>query len=295
MSFCEGFSFSHHINHLDSSFLLTIVVRSLSLLRLLSDQARDVTSVVPRPHSHDLYSSNININKSNKLEADIRHTYSFFLFHHSVTLRILYSHTSHFLCPHNTSIFQQTNKQTNMSAPFGYNPYDSSLPQVPSFTVTSTDIVDGGTMPPAQLSAAFGVEGGQDVSPSLSWHGFPQQTKSFVVSCYDPDARAGSGYWHWVMYDIPAAVSSLETGAGNSNSSSIPSGAKMLQNDSGMVGFLGAAPPPGHGTHRYIFCVTALSVETLPIDEHATSPAVCHSNMVGHVLGRAFLTATFGR
>jgi len=179
-------------------------------------------------------------------------------------------------------------------APFSYNTYDS-LPKVPSFTVTSTDIQEGGTLPPAQLSGAFGVEGGQDVSPSLTWEGFPADTKSFVVTCYDPDAPTVSGFWHWIMYDVPASVTSLPTGAGNPDKTLVPKGAKMLQNDAGMPGFLGAAPPPGHGAHRYIFCVTALPVETLPIDEK-TSPSVCHFNMFGAgVLGRAFLTATFGR
>lgn len=144
-------------------------------------------------------------------------------------------------------------------------------------------------MPPPQLSKAFGVEGGEDISPQLSWSGFPEDTKSFVVTCYDPDAPTVSGFWHWIMYDVPASCTSLETGA------KPPEGAKVLTNDAGFKGFCGAAPPPGHGNHRYIFCVTALPVENLPIDE-ATSPSVCHFNMFGAgVLGRAFLTATFGR
>lgn len=147
-------------------------------------------------------------------------------------------------------------------------------------------------MPPPQLSKAFGVEGGEDQSPQLSWSGFPKETtKSFVVSCYDPDAPTVSGFWHWVVYDIPATVTSLETGA---DPASV--GGKVLKNDAGFAGFCGAAPPPGHGPHRYIFCVSALPVEHLPIDESSTSPAVCHFNMFGAgVLGRAFLTATFGR
>jgi phosphatidylethanolamine-binding protein (PEBP) family uncharacterized protein len=75
----------------------------------------------------------------------------------------------------------------------------------------------------------------------------------------------------------------------------LPDGAKMLKNDAGFAGFCGAAPPPGHGSHRYIFCVTALPVDELPIDESTTSPAVCHFNMFGAgVKGRAFLTATYG-
>jgi len=144
-------------------------------------------------------------------------------------------------------------------------------------------------MPPPQLSKAFGVEGGADKSPQLSWKGFPQDTKSFVVTCYDPDAPTVTGFWHWIMYDIPPTVTSLATGA------EPHSPAKLLKNDAGLTGFCGAAPPPGHGKHRYIFCVTALPVENLPIDEN-TSAAVCHFNMFGAgVLGRAFLTATFGR
>ena len=180
------------------------------------------------------------------------------------------------------------------SAPFPYNPYDC-LPPAPTFQVTSTDITDGGVMPGPQCSKAFGVEGGEDVSPNLTWSGFPPETKSFVVSCYDPDAPTCSGFWHQVIYDIPASVTSLPTGAGTAGSNLLPAGAKLLKNDAGFPGYVGAAPPPGHGSHRYIFCVSALPVETLPIDEN-TTPAVCHFNMFGiGVLGRAFLTATFGR
>lgn len=91
------------------------------------------------------------------------------------------------------------------------------------------------------------------------------------------------------MYDIPATVTSLPTGA------KPPAGAKVLKNDAGFAGYCGAAPPPGHGCHRYIFCVSALPVENLPIDEN-TSPAVCNFHMFGvGILGRAFLTATYGR
>jgi Raf kinase inhibitor-like YbhB/YbcL family protein len=171
------------------------------------------------------------------------------------------------------------------------NPYDF-LPPAPTFEATSTDIQEGGTLPPPQLSKFFGVEGGEDCSPSLAWNGFPEDTtKSFVVTCYDPDAPTVSGFWHWIVYDIPATCTSLPTGAND-----LPEGAKVLKNDAGFVGFCGAAPPPGHGDHRYIFCVSALPVETLPIDESTTSPAVCNFNMFGiGVLARGFLTATYGR
>lgn len=174
------------------------------------------------------------------------------------------------------------------SAPFPYNTYDS-LPPAPSFNLSSSDITENGTMPPPQLSKAFGVEGGEDKSPQLSWEGFPDTTKSFVVTCYDPDAPTVSGFWHWIMC-VPGNVTSLEAGC------SPPEGSLVLQNDAGFKGYCGAAPPPGHGSHRYQFCVTALSIEKLPIDD-TVSPAVCQFQMFGSgsVVGRAFLTANFGR
>jgi Raf kinase inhibitor-like YbhB/YbcL family protein len=169
------------------------------------------------------------------------------------------------------------------------NPYDF-LPSAPAFELKSGDIEDGGTMPAPQLSKAWGVPGGEDLAPSLDWSGFPPETKSFVVTCFDPDAPTVSGFWHWIVYDIPASVTSLPTGG------KMPKGAKSLKNDAGFSGFCGAAPPPGHGDHRYIFCVSALPVETLPIEEDKTSPTVCNFNMFGAgVLARGFLTAKFGR
>ena len=174
------------------------------------------------------------------------------------------------------------------------SPYDF-LPSAPAISVTSTDIAEGSKLAPPFLSAAFGVEGGEDRSPALSWGPAPEGTKSFVVSCYDPDAPTVSGFWHWVMYDIPASVTSLAAGAGDASGAHVPAGAKQLKNDAGMVGFLGAAPPPGHREHRYIFAVTALPVENFPIDEN-TSNAVAHFNMFGAgVLGRGILTAVYGR
>lgn len=181
-----------------------------------------------------------------------------------------------------------------MKAPFNYNTYEA-LPKAGEFELLSSDIVEGGIMPAPQLSKAFGVEGGEDCSPALNWHGFPADTKSFVVSCYDPDAPTVSGFWHWTMYDIPASVASLPTGSGFADGKLVPKGAKMLKNDAGFVGYCGSAPPPSHGTHRYIFCVSALPVEHLPIDEQV-SPAVCQFNMFGAgVLARGFLTAHYGR
>lgn len=104
-----------------------------------------------------------------------------------------------------------------------------------------------------------------------------------------------SGFWHWIVYDIPASTTSLPTGAGNPDKSGLPAGAKMLRNDAGFAGYVGCAPPPGHGPHRYQFAVTALGVESLPIDEN-TSPAICQFQIFGAgALARGFLTGHFGR
>ena len=168
------------------------------------------------------------------------------------------------------------------------NPYDFH-PPAGGFGVKSSDVEEDGRMPTPTLSKAFGVEGGEDKSPALEWSGFPEDTKSFVVTCYDPDAPTVSGFWHWAVYDIPASVTSLSAGG------VLPEGAKTLKNDAGFPGFVGCAPPPGHGDHRYIFCVSAMGVETLPIDEN-TSPAVLGFNMFGAgVKARAFLMGLYGR
>jgi len=175
------------------------------------------------------------------------------------------------------------------------NPYDF-LPEAPTFQLTSTDFEEGGTLPSPQSSKAFGVEGGEDLSPALSWTGAPDDTKSFVLTCYDPDAPTVSGFWHWIVYDLPPTCTSLPAGAGTADSGLLPEGAKMLKNDAGFPGFCGAAPPPGHGDHRYIFCVSSMGIESLPIDASSTSPAVSQFQMFGAgVKARAFLTGKFGR
>ncbi len=169
-------------------------------------------------------------------------------------------------------------------------PYDF-LPTVDSFTVTSGDVRDGEMLAMPQVSGILDA-GGEDISPHLVWSGAPPQTRSFALTCFDPDAPTGSGFWHWVVYDIPAGVMELASGAGTADGTALPNGAKQLKNDGGLYGYLGSAPPPGHGPHRYLFAVHALSIDSLPIDEH-TSPAVCGFNMFANTLARALITPIY--
>jgi Raf kinase inhibitor-like YbhB/YbcL family protein len=168
------------------------------------------------------------------------------------------------------------------------------LPSVPTFTVTSTDIEEGQTLTAAQLSGAFGVSGGADISPQLSWHGAPDGTQSYALTCYDPDAPTGSGFWHWAVANIPADVTELPTGAGTPGNSVLPAGALTLANDGGMRGYVGAAPPEGHGEHRYYFTVHAVDVPSLDLPETAT-PAFLGFNLFFHTLARATIVAVYQR
>jgi Raf kinase inhibitor-like YbhB/YbcL family protein len=169
------------------------------------------------------------------------------------------------------------------------DPY-ADLPQVGSFTVTSTDLTDGAQLGQPQLSGIMDA-GGEDVSPQLEWSGFPEGTKSFAVTCYDPDAPTGSGFWHWAVADIPVSVTSLPTDAGDEKGSGIPEGAVTLANDAGLARYLGSAPPPGHGVHNYWFVVHAVDVESLGLLDGAT-PAFLGFNLFFHTLARAVIRGT---
>jgi Raf kinase inhibitor-like YbhB/YbcL family protein len=172
----------------------------------------------------------------------------------------------------------------SLDRPVKPDPYDL-LPVVASFTVTSADVTDGQPLGDAQ------VYDGGNTSPQLSWAPGPEGTKSYVVTCYDPDAPVVSGFWHWVVVDIPGDVTSLETGAGASDDT-LPDGAFHVRNDFGTKSFGGAAPPAGDQVHRYYFVVHAVTEDTLGVDADAT-PAVVGFNLAFKTAGRAILVGTY--
>ncbi len=172
-------------------------------------------------------------------------------------------------------------------AQFVPDPY-AYLPKVPSFQLTSNSVTNGQLLPAEQLSKMFGVPGGQDISPELSWSGFPAGTEGFVVSMYDPQAPTGSGFWHWVVADIPAAAASLPAGAGAPGAADLPGGAFQLAGDAGVHQYVGGAPSAGSGVHEYYITVTALSVAKTGLDQNA-SAAYLGFTIAGHTLARATL------
>src|SRR6516164_2942864 len=173
-------------------------------------------------------------------------------------------------------------------------PYDF-MPPVTSFAVESRDVVDGQQMSNAQVFDGFGMTG-QNVSPNLRWHGFPAQAQGFAVTCFDPDAPTGSGFWHLVLLDVPASVTELATGAVSGDLSGLPAGAFCVRNDYGVKAFGGAAPPAGDPAHRYVFAVHALSVDKLASQgvDSDVSPAVAGFNLRFHTIARGLLIPVYG-
>jgi Raf kinase inhibitor-like YbhB/YbcL family protein len=170
----------------------------------------------------------------------------------------------------------------SLDRPVAPNPYEL-LPSVPSFTLTSTDVQDGRPLADDQVAAKG------NTSPQLSWSGAPEGTRSFVVTCFDPDAPTPSGFWHWVLVDVPGDVTSLDTGASAGN---LPGNAFHVRNDGGDAGFMGAAPPEGDHPHRYFFVVHAVEDPTLGVDADASN-AVVSFNLAFKTLGRAILHGTY--
>lgn len=154
-------------------------------------------------------------------------------------------------------------------------------------SVSCGSFIEGQAIP---MENVFTGCGGKNVSPQLTWSGAPAETKSFAVTCFDPDAPTGSGYWHWLVHDIPRDRTSLDAGAGNGKN---PGGGKHARTDYGMSEYGGPCPPKGDIPHRYIFTVYALDVDTLQGVTEATSGATFVFHMMGHVLATGTITATF--
>ena len=171
---------------------------------------------------------------------------------------------------------------TSIERPIAPNPYDY-LPQTSSFEVTSDDVTDGQPLKDDQVADKG------NTSPQLSWSGAPEGTKSYVVTCFDPDAPTPCGFWHWSLVDIPADVTSLDAGAAGGD---LPGKAFHVRNDGGEAGFMGAAPPEGDHQHRYFFVVHAVGEDSLGVDADASN-AVVSFNLAFKTLGRAIIHGTY--
>jgi Raf kinase inhibitor-like YbhB/YbcL family protein len=166
--------------------------------------------------------------------------------------------------------------------------------QVDRLTVTSSAFADGATIPNIYAHAGC-VPGAEDRSPPLAWHGAPAGTKSFAVTVFDPDAPTGHGFWHWVMFDIPADTRDLAAGAGAEEASNAPHGARLGQTGFGASEYGGPCPPPGAKPHHYAFTVRALNIATVPKAGAQTTGPELVSAIEGHVLAEGTLTGRFGR
>ena len=162
------------------------------------------------------------------------------------------------------------------------------------FTLSSPTIKPNSTLSQDQVFNGFGCTG-KNISPALKWSGAPKDTKSFAVTIYDPDAPTGSGWWHWVVYNIPASATELAQGAGDATGAQLPKGSVQGKTDfPGSTGFGGACPPPGDKPHRYIFTVYALKTDKIEVPADATAALVGY-NLHGNALGKASFTAKYGR
>jgi len=160
-----------------------------------------------------------------------------------------------------------------------------------TFTLSSNDL--GGVATKTQEFNGFGCTGANK-SPQLLWTNAPEDTKSFAITMYDPDAPTGSGFWHWVVFDIPANVNELVTNAGNAELNLIPKGAIQSITDYGIKGFGGPCPPEGHGLHQYIITVYALKTDKLGLDENI-NPAIVGFNLWNQTLAKASIIAYYKR
>jgi Raf kinase inhibitor-like YbhB/YbcL family protein len=170
----------------------------------------------------------------------------------------------------------------------------SVLPiQASSFSLQSEQFANGDTLPQSTVYQGFGCTG-DNISPQLSWHNEPKETKSYVITVFDPDAPTGVGWWHWLVFNIPANIHTMPVNAGSSTANLLPDGSQQGYTDFGSKGYGGACPPQGDKAHNYIFTVYALDVASLPADASTTGAKLAFL-MKEHILAKAKVTAKFGR
>ena len=169
----------------------------------------------------------------------------------------------------------------------------ATIAHADNFVLTSPTIKPGATLTEDQVFNGFGCTG-KNLSPALKWTPGPKGTKSYAVTLYDPDAPTGSGWWHWVVYNIPASVTDLAAGTGDTSGKFLPAGAVQGRTDYGSHGFGGACPPQGNKPHRYIFTVHALKIEKIDVPADA-SAALIGFMINANSLGKASFTAKYGR
>ncbi|MBT0570018.1 YbhB/YbcL family Raf kinase inhibitor-like protein [Curvibacter sp. CHRR-16] len=169
----------------------------------------------------------------------------------------------------------------------------SALSYSAGFAVHSPEIKAASPMAKKFEFNGFGCAG-DNQSPTLQWSHVPAGTKSFAVTVYDPDAPTGSGWWHWLVINVPADVSALEANAGAEGGAHLPAGASHVRNDYGVSGWGGVCPPPGDKPHRYIFKVHALKVDKIDLPSNATA-ALAGYMINANTLATARFTATYGR
>ncbi|AWW35728.1 YbhB/YbcL family Raf kinase inhibitor-like protein [Streptomyces cadmiisoli] len=171
-----------------------------------------------------------------------------------------------------------------------YGPYDF-MPPIRTFSLTSESFANGEPLAREQVSGILGA-GGSDVSPQLSWSGFPAETRSFTVAMFDPDVPTASGFWHWAVANLPVSTTDLPEGAGGGGD--LPGSAVTLRNDAGYSRYLGPATPPGNGPDRYFLVVHAVGVDELEVSEK-TTPALMDFLLFTHAVARATMYGTYER
>ncbi len=161
------------------------------------------------------------------------------------------------------------------------------------FKIKSNDIKGGNLIKNQHVFKGFGCDG-ENISPQISWISVPPRTKSFALTVYDPDAPTQSGWWHWLVLNIPANYKELLQGFGAENKFNLADGIIQIRNDFSTFSFGGPCPPAGDKKHRYIFTLYALSVEKIDLKENS-SPALASFMINQYILRKSIIEAIYQR